>query len=375
MRDLLTDESVSIEGSGAETPATSVVGDGRFVYVVHDSADTTRVQIVDTGVWTVDHEDHVHYYRADPAVVGEIEGRGTPTIESHDGYSALLFADSGDLALVSHRALGRGEIDTEWVQLAPGDGGFAVPFGGQLIVSQSTGSETQIRAISMSGKPQGDSLAACPSPQGAVVTRVGLVASCADGAVLVTEVDDALTAQHVPYPAGVAAPAGVLDGRAGRQSVAGVAGAAATDSARTEEALTPAPLTSARRAVGAWRFDARDRAWVFLPSDTPLVRVSAVADDLQLSVAIDDAGRVRVLDEAGVLVGQSEPLVAESLADEAIRDEVRLVVDAQRAYVFGPAEGTVFEIDYRDGARVARTFESGSDDAAGAPAAFMELVG
>lgn len=352
VHDLLTDESVSIEGSGAESPATSVVGDGRFVYVVHGGAGTTRVQVVDTGVWTVDHEDHMHYYRADPSVVGGIEGRGTPTIASNDGYTALLFAGSGDLALLSHEALGEGAIDIEWMQLAPSDGGFAVPFGGHLIVSASADGDAQIRVLSMLGDPQGEHLAACPSPRGAVVTRVGLVASCADGAVLVTEADDALTAERVPYPAGGAAPAGVLDGRAGRQSLAGVAGAA-----------------------GAWRFDARDRAWVFLPSDAPLVRVSAVADDLQLSVAIDDAGRVRVLDEAGVLIGQSEPLVAASLADEATRREVRLVVDAQRAYVFGPAEGSVFEIDYRDGARVARTFESASDDAIDAPAVFMELVG
>lgn len=370
VRDLLTEESVPVDGSGTKTPnaAVEVVGDGRFVYVVHggtengadDTAEVT-VQVVDTGVWTVDHEDHMHYYRAEPAVVGEITGPGAPAIESNDGHTAVLFAGSSKLALLSHAALGKGEIDTAWVDVDSHAGGFAVPFGGHLIVSDSAGAGAQVRALSMDGTPDGDALAACPSPQHAVVTRVGLVASCADGAVLVTESKGELVAEHVAYPAGIAAPAGALDGRAGRPSVAGIAGAA-------DVAATPdEPATS----TGAWRFDARARSWVFLPSDVPLVRVSAVADDLQLSVAIDEAGRVRVLDEAGAVIAQSEPLVAASLADEATRGTLRLVVDAQRAYVFGPAEGAVFEIDYRDAARVARTFDVGS----GSPAAYMHLVG
>ena len=34
-----------------------------------------------------------------------------------------------------------------------------------------------------------------------------------------------------------------------------------------------------------------------------------------------------------------------------------LQLDAQRAYLAGPADGTVHEIDFADGARVARTIE------------------
>ena len=39
------------------------------------------------------------------------------------------------------------------------------------------------------------------------------------------------------------------------------------------------------------------------------------------------------------------------------RSQIQLVVDANRAYVSGPAEGIVLEVDYRDGARIARTFD------------------
>jgi hypothetical protein len=59
----------------------------------------------------------------------------------------------------------------------------------------------------------------------------------------------------------------------------------------------------------------------------------------------------------GADLGPIAPVLAGSAAAPAARERIRLIVDANRAYVSGPAEGVVLEVDYRDGARIARTFD------------------
>jgi hypothetical protein len=63
---------------------------------------------------------------------------------------------------------------------------------------------------------------------------------------------------------------------------------------------------------------------------------------------------VLVLDgETGAARAASVPLVGESLAAGA---PVTLVADQQRAYLNGPVEGRLWEIDFADDARIAREF-------------------
>ncbi len=57
--------------------------------------------------------------------------------------------------------------------------------------------------------------------------------------------------------------------------------------------------------------------------------------------------------DSGAVRAASVPLVSESLAAGL---PVTLVADQQRAYLNGPAEGRLWEIDFADGARIAREF-------------------
>jgi hypothetical protein len=94
---------------------------------------------------------------------------------------------------------------------------------------------------------------------------------------------------------------------------------------------------------------------MLLPSDVPLLQAAALGDDDSRTVVIDADGRVRVLAADGAVLARTEPLLAASVADPALRDRVQLLVDARHAYVIDPATGVVHEIDHGDGT-VTRTF-------------------
>ena len=312
LRDLLTEESVDLDPlPGTEALST----DGRFLF-----ADTgAGVEMVDSGFWTVDHTDHMHYYRADSRTVGTLEGTGPAVVRPGTVITAVSFPDEQRIALVDTAALGDGEVVV--TDELEGVAGEVSSLGEVLLVAD--GSTVQARF-------EGETLAeeACTAPSGTVTTRVGTAIGCAEGAVLATHptgqpADAALAV--IPYPADAAPRALEFDNRKGRPTAAGVAGDA-----------------------GVWLLDTRESEWRFLAAERALTEVSAADDGDEHVVGVDVDGRVVVLDGAtGEQIAATEPLEASSLT-----------LDAQRAYVTAP--GVVHEIDYADGARIARSFESDS---------------
>ncbi|ROR65557.1 hypothetical protein [Agrococcus jenensis] len=311
----------SVEQLGALGEVEALTHDGRFL------AATTAdgVTLVDTGVWTVDHADHVHYYRADPRVVGDLDLAGPVSISSTESRTAVLGGD--EVVLLDRDALGRGEL-VETGRFDAAAGGFATPAGDGAIVARD-GAVVVLDAA-------GTQLASepCAAPAGGIVTRVSAVVGCEAGAVLATETDAGVQLEAIALPAGTVAelrPTG-FGMRAGRATTAAVAGEA-----------------------GFWLLDTRERTWTLVETPVPLKRVVAVDDEAGHVVAIAADGRVLVLDEAGAALGATEPVLAAALADPGAAASLALEVDANRAYVPVAADDAVLEIDYADGARIART--------------------
>ncbi len=173
---------------------------------------------------------------------------------------------------------------------------------------------------------------ACADPAGTITTRVGAVIGCRDGALLVTVEDERPSIERIPYPEGATAPrATAFANREGRPTVAAVA-----------------------EGAGIWMLDTRERSWTLLPTTEPVVQATAVDDKDANVLALTSDGRVLVLDgRTGVVRASSDPLVGASLA---AAHPVSLIADQQRAYLNGPAEGRMWEIDFADDARVARAF-------------------
>lgn len=332
----LLDESVSDIGEVSEPEAMTT--DGRYLFAQTD----VGVEIVDSGVWTWDHVDHFHYYRAAPALLGSVEGEGDATIAttnlSTTGGTGVSFADSGDAVLLDTQALSKGEITELFRIERDPHAGLVVPVGSFALVTEgSEGVGTTIVGYTADGE-ETEIEEPCVDPSGTLTTRVGAVIGCEDGALLAHVEGDELQVERIPYPAGTTAPAArSFDNREGRPTVAGLAG-----------------------SEGMWLLDTRERSWTLLPSPSPLVHVTAVDDEDGHLLALTQDGRVLVLDETGAVLAETAPLVAESLAAGSAPT---LIADQHRAYLSAPTENRLYEIDYADAARIARTFETATEPA------------
>ena len=332
-------------------PPSAVATDGRYVFAASD----TGVEIIDSGVWTWDHVDHFHFYRAEARAVGAVTGDGTATVSpgplSTAGTTGLFFPGSGNAMLLDNAALARGEIEESLRVDAAAPNGLIVPLGdGGVLASAGSGSRAdELRVVDADGAEvagrlgadagadaNADAVAvACEHPAGTITTRVGVVVGCADGAVLAESGSDGgVSLERIAYPESAAAPATTFAARKGRPTVAGIGADA-----------------------GVWLLDTRAREWRWIPSEVPFVAAAAVDDEADHVVTVGADGVVRVLaGETGEVVAATEPLLAGAPTTPAA---VSLTVDANRAYVNDPAEGVVYEIDFADGARVARVLDVG----------------
>jgi hypothetical protein len=328
----LLDESVTDLGRVAAPSAVST--DGRYLFAHTEEG----VEVVDSGVWTWDHVDHFHYYRAAPRIIGVVPGEGPAVVAtsnlSTSGSTGVFFEGSGEAVLVDTEALSRGEIRERFrLDLGP-QAGMVVPVGSFALVTEGN----VVNGYSADGETTGTS-EPCIDPAGTITTRVGAVIGCADGALLASAGDDGLRLERIPYPAGTDAPPAVaFANREGRPTVAALA-----DPGRF------------------WLLDTRERAWTLLSAPAPLVQVTAVDDEAGHVLALTTDGRMLVLsDHDGSVLAETAPLVGASLADGAT---TTLIADQQRAYLGGPREKKLFEIDFADGARLARTFDTVTEPA------------
>lgn len=331
--DLLDEGSVDI---GRAPAPESLVSDGRYAFVTAEAG----VTVIDSGRWSWDHGDHFHYYLSEPALIGTVPGDGPATVAASAtptaGGTGIFFSGSGEAVLLDNAALSRGEIAEVFRLETAEPSGLVAPIGAGALVADGD----ELRYHDRAGRRTGDPVA-CTGPSGAITTRAGLVIGCDDGAVLANWQESRVAVARIPYPDGTSAErARAFDGRKGRPTVAAVAG-----------------------HTGFWLLDARERTWSLVPTERPLTRVTAVDDAEGHVVAIDADGRVVVVRaDSGTTVGATAPLLPDGGAGSS------LVVDEHRAYVNDSEAGVVHEIDFADGARIARSLTTPT-----APAFFTEV--
>ncbi|RDG37395.1 hypothetical protein [Streptomyces corynorhini] len=315
---------------GKVTPLTRAEGvqrlrtDGRFGYL--GTAGATRV--LDSGAWTVDHGDHVHYYRTAIRDVGTVDAAVPDRVH---GDPALTALSSGTGTLL----LDREELESGTAgpgRALTGTGrGAVVPYREHLLVASTGAEHATVQVLDRDGAEVAALAEPCARAAGEAVTRRGVVFGCADGALLVTEEKGTFSAAKIPYgtPVATAERARELRHRAGSTTLAATSGGDAV-----------------------WILDVTERAWTRVETG-PVVAATTAGEGAPL-LALGKDGVLSAYDTAtGERTARTRLLSAKGAASAVIE------IDTSRAYVNDAAARKVYEIDYNDRLRQARTFPLG----------------
>ena len=314
--DAVDETETRIDSAG---PVTSIAGDGRFAYLGTDEGTS----IVDAGAWTFDHGDHYHYFATDPAVVGTLDLPVT-SVSASNSISAVV-SRNDDVRLLDRERLGAKEVEPPPGLDVGDDVTAVVPYGKRLVTVTDAG---LVRVVDDAGAT--DLVGTCPAPSWSVPTRRAVVFGCANGAIRVTGGDGDLTVTDIPFPADAPAQRPLkMDHRDRADVFAGVSEGA------------------------VWVLDSRQRRWTVIP----------VPEALAANTSGD--GMVLVLHRDGMLSGidvntRTEtarvPLFPGGVPADGPQPVVE--IDSDRAYVNDAAARQVYEIDYADGMRLARTLRT-----------------
>lgn len=314
--DPVTEETDDVQLSVA---ASSLHEDGRFVYAI----DGATVEIVDSGRWTVDHGDHVHFYQAPAKNIGTVTlGSEVTSVAGQGGLVAIGTAD-GEVRVLNRKDMeADGKISEVGAIETNDDAGFAVPYSDGLLLAR----DGHIEFTDDTGGAKG-ARQPCREPGGSALLKNRVAVSCADGIVLFSLDGTAVSGEVLPY---------------------------APDHERaTAFGNRPRSNAAAAHAAhGAWALDSSAETLSWLPAPgTVAAAFGTGRDDVVL-----------VLDADGTLRSLRAPS-GEPIADSAIpgaSGAATIVADTSRAYVNAAGTKTIAEIDYADDMRIARTLKTTS---------------
>ncbi|MDA4890610.1 hypothetical protein PFZ55_27360 [Streptomyces sp. MS2A] len=326
--DLITGK---VHETARRASVTGLTTDGRFGYF----HGTDGTHVLDGGAWMVDHGDHVHYYRAKTREVGELPGGSGTSVRSDTGVTVVTGAD-GKAGAYDRGDLEKGKIGTP-VALPGAYAGPVIPYAEHLVALTGDGEgPAQVVVLDRSGRRVASPESECQDPEGDAVTRRGIVLACADGALLVHEDDGAFGVEKIPY---------------------------GQDVPKTERATRfrhrpgSSTLTAPAGKEAVWVLDVTERAWTRVETG-PVVAANTAGEGAPLLVLESD-GALHGYDTAdGKEIAVTKPLL-KGASDAASGTSAAPVieVDRSRAYLNDPSGRRVYEIDYNDYLRIARTFE------------------
>ncbi|MFI7351604.1 hypothetical protein ACIBSR_35775 [Streptomyces sp. NPDC049936] len=326
--DLITGK---VHDTARRAGVTALTTDGRFGYF----HGTDGTQVLDSGAWMVDHGDHVHYYRAKIQEVGELPGGTGTGVRSDAGVTVVTTAD-GKASVYRRAELEKGALGTP-SRLPDTYAGPVVPYAEHLVaLTGGSDGPAEVAVLDRSGKRVAGPDAECEEPHGDAVTRRGIVLGCADGALLVHEDDGAFTAEKIPYGKDVPK---------------------AERAAEFRHRPGSSTLTAPAGKDAVWVLDVTEGAWTRVETG-PVVAANTAGEGAPLMVLETDGALHGYDISAGKETTVTEPLLKDVPDAEPGGPATPVIeVDRSRAYLNDPSGKRVYEIDYNDDLRVARTFD------------------
>ncbi|MGW4728230.1 hypothetical protein ACWEQC_03340 [Streptomyces shenzhenensis] len=310
---------------GAERLGT----DGRFGYL-HSAGGT---HVLDSGAWMVDHGDHVHYYSAAIRDVGELPVGREAQVRSDVVVTAVTDGD-GQTVLYDRGKLEKGKIAASRT-LAGTYSSAVVPYEEHLLAFVDEGRTAKLVVLDRKGERVASPDVECEEPRGDAITRRGVVLGCADGALLVREQGGAFTAEKISYDEDVPAAQ------------------RATDFRQRPGSDT---LTAPAGHDAVWVLDVTGRTWTRVETG-PVVAANTAGEGSPLLVLEADGSLHGYDIVTGKQLAETESLLTGEVRVGTAGSAPVVEVDRSRAYINDPDGKKVFEIDYNDDLRVARSFD------------------
>lgn len=304
--------------------------DGRFAY----AASGGGAKVFDSGAWMVDHGDHVHYYRAKMREVGTVRGKKPEHVHSSPSLTALTFAD-GKTRLLDHAQLEKGLIKTT-ATLDRAAAGPVVPLKDEALVpAAGPGGKTVVEVRDRHGRKKTTLPEKCPDLRGAAVTRTGAVFGCADGALFVSEKKGRPHGEKIPF------------------------GRKVPDKERPasfQHRSLGSTLTAKAGKRGVWVLDVPHREWKLVETG-PVTAVNSAGEGTPL-LTLDGSGTLTSYETSSGKRIAGKKLLSRKSVGNAPQPVIE--VDANRAYVNDASAKKIYEIDYNDDLRKARSFSQDS---------------
>ena len=297
----------------------------RHVYAVQTDADL--VNVIDGGLWTEDHGDHMHDYLIAPSLAAPTFSGGRPIhFVSHHGQIAIFFDGDGTAAVFSGARPAQ-EVEVTLLDSGRPHHGVAVPLGERALISLPTTDDAVlplgVQLMTLAGEVLAE-WAECPGLHGEAPLGDWVAFGCTDGVLLVDAHHDE------PVTVKVAKPVDDPDRRTGTLIAHPdlpywIGNFGSRDLVRIDAETLEATLIPLPGASAAFRLD---------PSDGGRIVV----------VTLD--GQLHTLDPmSGEVVGSVA--VATPIPADAPRGTPRpgLAVDPGVAYVSDPGAGMLHVVD------------------------------
>ncbi len=338
--------------SGNETDTFTLPGaesmqhDGRFLFL--RTTAEAGLNVIDTGVWAVDHGDHKHFYHSTAQQLQAKAPVPAGAVASDGHWVGIFDEQTGDTSVLNRKTLETGVLTVETTLSGTPHTGLAIPYKGRMLVTGSPGKDKLPTTVAAFDLPAGQSPGAdthgaapegnasgsllptaCPALRGHASTRHGVVFGCSDGILVIGEEEGSLTSTKISYPENEPdEPATSFSHRPGSSELTALAG-----------------------TTGLWHVDVATLKLTFIPSPEPIV-VASTAGNGSPALAMGQSGTLYALDPLTGLVENQSALLTQMKPGPP----PALVLDAGRAYLSDPASTLIHEIDYKDNLRVARTF-------------------
>lgn len=323
--DLLSEEvlaSFSVPGPGGNVYRSP---SGQYGLVVH--RDENRVTVVHSGLRLEDHGDHADLVQGAPYILQTLNVGRQPTHVWTGEHEIAIFNDAdGTVAVLDERLFG---LSLEYLGLesAGPDHGAAVVLGDHVLVGYLE--LGRVDAFTRGGELE-TSFEGCPRLHGEASAGDVAAFGCADGVLLVTYEEGALSAVKLDNPAGTPEDArvGTVVAHEASPVMVGNLGDGVVLIDAAAQTLEPVSLPSAPLRFA---FDHTGEHLLVLTRDGELHRLEAQSGELQGSVSVMEAfdpgpGGGHGAARPGLAVGEHAVYVSVPSAGEVA--EVRFEGDA-----------------------------------------------